>query len=114
MDKSDVMDSRDLEERLTELVDAGPGQDADDIRERKALKELKAETEGMGWQYGIAFISDDYFEDYARELAEDIGAIPKNSTWPVYCIDWEWAARELRMDYSAVDIDGVTYWYLEA
>lgn len=25
-------------------------------------------------------------------------------------IDWERAAEELRMDYTAVDFDGVTYW----
>ena len=26
------------------------------------------------------------------------------------CIDWAQAARELRMDYTSVDFDGVTYW----
>ena len=30
--------------------------------------------------------------------------------WPNTCIDWDQAAGELKMDYSAVDFDGVTYW----
>lgn len=43
-------------------------------------------------------------------LAEDIGAIPSEYTWPASCIDWDQASRELQMDYTAVDFDGVTYW----
>ena len=49
------------------------------------------------------------FEDYARELAEDIGAIKNDANWPNYCIDWEKAASELKMDYSEIEVDGVTY-----
>jgi hypothetical protein len=26
------------------------------------------------------------------------------------CIDWNEAASELQMDYTAVEFDGVTYW----
>lgn len=33
--------------------------------------------------------------DYAQELAEDIGAISRDAQWPLYCIDWERAWREL-------------------
>lgn len=55
-------------------------------------------------------IRDSYFRDYAEELAEDIGAIPENRSWPMFNIDWDAAAKELQMDYSAVDFDGVTYW----
>jgi hypothetical protein len=44
------------------------------------------------------------------QLAEDIGAINGDATWPNNCIDWDQAAKELRMDYTAVDFDGITYW----
>ena len=27
-----------------------------------------------------------------------------------YCIDWDRAAEDLKMDYSAIDFDGVTYY----
>lgn len=36
--------------------------------------------------------------DYAQELAEDTGAVPDELRWPLYCIDWERAARELSFD----------------
>lgn len=114
MDTSEIMDSRDLEERLTDLIDAGVGQDLDDIRERAELRKLRAETEGEGWEYGIVFVRDNYFEDYARELAEDVGAVDRNLGWPACHIDWEAAAESLKMDYSEVEIDGATYYYREA
>jgi antirestriction protein len=56
-------------------------------------------------------IPADDFTDYARELAEDIGAIDRDAKWPVYCIDWEWAARELKMDYTSVEVNGIKYYF---
>lgn len=56
-------------------------------------------------------IDADDFEEYAQELAEDIGAIDRNLTWPNNCIDWEKAADELKYDYSEVDIEGRTYYF---
>jgi hypothetical protein len=51
------------------------------------------------------------FTEYAQELAEEIGAISHNQNWPNYCIDWERAARELKMDYSSVEVNGETYYF---
>lgn len=62
------------------------------------------------YEYGITMIRDSYFETYARELAEDIGAVENENVWPTMFIDWEAAADALRMDYFSVDFDGVTYW----
>ena len=39
-------------------------------------------------------------EDFAQETAEQLGCIDKNAVWPMNCIDWEQAARELMYDYS--------------
>lgn len=36
--------------------------------------------------------------DYAEELAQENGAIPANLPWPLNCIDWEDAWRELSHD----------------
>lgn len=58
-----------------------------------------------------SLIADHDFEDYAREYAEDIGAIGEDMRWPANCIDWERAARELRQDYRSVEYDGDTYWH---
>jgi antirestriction protein len=40
--------------------------------------------------------------EFARDHAENIEANISQS-WPHYCIDWEYAARELMMDYSEQD-----------
>lgn len=86
--------------------------DQENDDELNALKALAEEAEGYApdWHYGETLIRDSHFRDYAMELAEDIGAIKSDATWPNNCIDWDQAARELQMDYSAVDFDGVTYW----
>lgn len=49
--------------------------------------------------------------DYARELAEDLGAIPREYSWPVSYIDWESATRDLfASDYwSAPSPNGGVY-----
>ena len=65
--------------------------------------------ESHGDNYDSTMIREDTFEDYARELAEDIGAMPEGNNWPAYCIDWEWAARELAMDYTSVRFMGTDY-----
>jgi len=83
--------------------------DADELRILKALAD-EASDYAADWQHGETLIRDSYFRDYAMELADDIGAVPRDLAWPCCCIDWDQAARELQMDYSAVDFDGITYW----
>jgi len=131
----DVIDSRDVIARIEELegereclvedlteqantpdaqsaVDALSEWDEENGAELKALKSLADEAAGYAsdWQYGETLIRDSYFEDYAQQLAEDIGAIDKAASWPNTCIDWKQAARELQQDYTQVDFDGVAYW----
>lgn len=101
--------------------DAWVAEEGGEASERATLLTLLEELKGNGgdeqWQgdwYPITLIRDSYFQDYAEELANDIGAIDDRkgqAPWPLYCIDWERAARDLQMDYSSVDYDDVTYWY---
>lgn len=119
---ADILDSRDVIDRIEELeTEVGSqtedtenypdGPDEELTAELKVLKSLADEASGSpDWPYGETLIRDSYFEDYARELAEDIGAIDRNAHWPNDCIDWEKAAEELQQDYTSVDYDGVTYW----
>lgn len=83
----------------------------DDAAELAALSKLAEEAEQYAddWQHGETLIRDSYFTDYAQELCEDIGDIPKNLP-PYIHIDWEATARNIQMDYTSVDFDGVTYW----
>ena len=78
--------------------------------EEKELKELdELESEISEFRHGVQMIPEDDFEDYARELADDIGAVPKDASWPCTCIDWEQAADELKGDYTEVEYQGDTY-----
>ena len=113
----DVIDSRDIIARIDTLrneITAHSDIDVSLADEIKELKILELLADGAGgspdWDHGETLISDSYFEDYARELAKDIGAINDNDSWPYTCIDWEKAASELQMDYFSVNFDGVDYW----
>ena len=124
----DVIDVRDIIARVEELRDEiqscctasahGLEREAALKSELETLENLLEELKGCGgderWEgdwYPITLVRDSHFEDYAEELAEDIGAINRDASWPNNCIDWERAARELLQDYSSVEFDGVTYWY---
>jgi len=118
---TDIIDVRDIIERIEEIEDAQESEGLITIEAQEELRELSALMEdlrGCGggdekWRgdwYPVTLIRDSYFKDYAQELAEDIGAIPAGLGWPCTCIDWDQAARELQMDYTSVEFDGVTYW----
>ena len=123
----DVIDVRDIIERVEELegeIEAYAERmddwqaNADNTEELQTLQTILDELKGNGgdeqWRgdwYPVTLIRDAYFRDYAQELAEDIGAVNADASWPNNCIDWKQAARELQMDYSTVEIDGATYWY---
>ena len=86
-----------------------------DHEERAELATLqaladKASGYAPDWEYGEALIRDTYFQEYAEQLAEDIGAINSDATWPNNFIDWEAATEALQQDYTQVEFDGVDYW----
>lgn len=85
----------------------------DELEELTKLKAFASEVEGYCDDYihGEALIHEDYFEEYARQLAEDIGAISKDAAWPNNHIDWEAAAEALKMDYTTAEFDGATYYF---
>ncbi|KDD18619.1 antirestriction protein ArdA [Bordetella bronchiseptica] len=93
-----------------ECRDALDDWEADNLDELESLRELADRGLGYGdWEHGEALIRESYFEEYAQELAEDCGMIQQGASWPNNCIDWEQAARELKVDYVEIDFDGVTY-----
>jgi antirestriction protein len=72
------------------------------------------------WQAYVALVGDDYAtiedaeeayqgsygsdEEFAEELADELGLIDSGAAWPLSYIDWERAARDLMMgDYSEQD-----------
>lgn len=83
----------------------------EDSPERERVEAIDGlATEVFEWEEGATLIHEDYFEDYARQVAEDIGAIDPNASWPLSHIDWSAAADALKMDYVGVEFDGETYY----
>jgi hypothetical protein len=126
----EYFDSRDVIARIDELIalweeatgdtfadyvlstdDYRVGLSEDEAVELAALLDFLDYAESSpDWEYGLTFIADFYFEDYAQELAEDIGAIDRTSEWPANHIDWEAAADALKPDYAEFVFRGETYW----
>ena len=78
-----ILDSRDLEEELK-----NPHTEEE---RKKAIKQLKKETENYGWEHGIIFISEMEWEDYCQNFAEDCGYLETLTNGHMnplqYCID---------------------------
>lgn len=120
-DQSEDGETADESEEGRELADAlafarkalADWDTSDEAEELKTLKAFRDELEPYvaDWHYGETIIRDSYFEEYARDLAEDLhGNAIRGASWPFDCIDWKKAARELQMDYTSAEFDGVTYW----
>lgn len=125
---NDLLDLRDLAEEWRELLaeketalEDGDTDTAefidDDIKKYVDLcsefgwqtLENPDDLEKFGNSYEPTLISENYFTDYAEQMAEDIGAIDREAGWPLSFIDWDAAAEALKMDYTSVTFDGDTY-----
>lgn len=106
---ADFIDSRDIIERINYLANT---EDPDELEELETLIAFRDEVSpyASDWEYGETIVADDYFTEYARQMAEDIGAIDRDAEWPARHIDWDAAADELKQDYSEIDYDGRTWW----
>ena len=108
--------AEDLADELAELAGqakrayAGMGEPLDDceVRRLQSLRKLDDELGGLEESYAL-LIPEAEFTDYAIELADDIGAIDATAAWPACHIDWEAAARDLSMDYTPIQFDGIDY-----
>lgn len=117
----DVVNVEDICTRFEELEGQMPEGDYarhwEDAAEFKQLSDILDELKGCGgdhkWRgdwYPSHLIRDSYFTDYAEEMLRDCGTIPADLPSWVH-IDWESTAQEVQADYTAIEIDGSTYWY---
>jgi len=121
---ADYVDVRDIIARFEEIEDAlsadaemAEAFDEDDAAEAVTLKAILNDLCGAGgdeqWRgdwYPVTLIRDSYFVRAMQELVEEIGDMPNGL--PSYLeIDWSATARNLQVDYTPTDIDGVTYWF---
>jgi len=118
---ADVIDVRDVIARVETLEDECDDTSALNTPEARAeltaLRALLDELAGYGgdeeWRgdwYPSHLIDDEYFVEYATDLVVDCGGVPRDM--PHYIVvDWERTARNIREDYSQIDVDGRPYWY---
>ena len=112
--RADIIDVRDLTDLLDRPAPSDPDEFAVYLQVVDLLEGLAGEGGDHQWHgtwYPAYLVADDHFIDYAKRLAEDIGAVDLHATWPIKHIDWEAAARALRSDYSLVVVGGLEYWY---
>ena len=100
----EYLDSRDLIQYAEDEDNAAD--DPDTVTEILGLADEGIED----WEYGAQLIREDAFTEYAQQLAEDIGAIDPDASWPLSYIDWDRAADALKMDYSIVTFLGHDYY----
>jgi len=108
----ETLDTRDLATELEDFdsdLEDGEELDAEDIERAAAIRELLEEVDPHG--DGEQLIPEDAFEEHARDVADEIGAIDSDAGWPLNCIDWIQAASDLQTDYSVVTFDGTDYYY---
>jgi len=104
----DIIDLRAVLDHLGELE----GDELDEYQELvNGLEDyLWTDIQTIVDGYDPILIHARYFTDYARELADDIGAIDSNADWPLSFIDWDAAADALKVDYEEVVFGGHDYY----
>jgi len=100
-----------IEERLEELTEEWPPRKKPPAHIREEIQELR-EIEDE-----VYSLSDTYFIHEANWLEHVEDEITSAhgidlSSWPFNNLDIEGAADDLAYDYSTIDIDGVTFYYL--
>ena len=114
----DYFDSRDLIGEIKDLeliqedMDGEEWQDSGHAERLETLRAFRIEVDNPELEYGQTFISENYFEDYARELCQDIGALPADLPGFIESnIDWEGVASDILIDYSSAELGGTMYYY---
>ena len=138
IEHASILDLRELAELATEcgsIIEASTDEDsepvdADELEEAKeTLKALAKLADDLGRSvneedaddvaseleyYGNSIeptlISEDYFEDYCKELVSDLGYLPENlPDFITSNIDWAGVSSDLQSDYTNIKLDGVDY-----
>ena len=110
----DIIDSRDVIERIAEL-EAMEQEFLDgdkdafgrlDDSELFALRELAEQADtSPDWHHGETLIRASYFETYMDDMIDDCYDIPELPSFMTITLDYD----ALRTDYMDVEFDGVEY-----
>lgn len=114
---NNMIDTRDLHDRYNELQEKIEEKESEVLSPADILtfeelsdwEELSDMEDGIpDFWHGETLIPEDEFEEYAEELADDLGML-HDAGWPVIHIDWAAAADSLRQDYTEFEWQGTTY-----
>lgn len=110
----DVIDSRDIIERIEELeaLISNNEDDQNDVEEFESLTKLQVEGElySEDWQYGSTLIHEDYFEQYMDEMVDDCYSDVLDTANLPFWMNVTYDYDALKMDYTAIDFNGETYY----
>lgn len=124
MHLDDIIDVRDIIERIEELESSKDDHEAEpdggywsdeEAQELQTLIDLMDELKGYGgdeqWRgdwYPLTLIRESHFEEAMDEMVHDCYEMPKNlPSFMTITLDYV----ALQQDYSTVEIDGTTYFY---
>ena len=117
----DILNVSDITDRIETLIDYCDDTSVEYTPEHRAelryLTDILTALRGNGgdhkWQgawYPAYLIRDSHFKEYAIEMLEDCGTIPKDlPSWVE--IDWERTANNVQVDYMPIVFNATTYWY---
>lgn len=119
--RDDTLDTRDIIEYMEQLKsELKLAQDPTTKQERQKeldnLMSLKEQTINNSnkekWETGIQLINNWYFQEFAENEGRETGGLSSKEVyqWPWYCVDWERATKDLKMDYFDVLYDDQIYW----
>lgn len=126
----DVLDSRDVIDRIDELSDeityltealddedytdeANRREDRLQLEENeeelKILQDFANECEDYSsdWKHGAQLINENYFIDYARDFVEECYSGDTMPSWVE--VDWEATADNMRIDYAEIQFEDEVY-----
>lgn len=124
---ADIIDTRELHDRYNELLEKIQEAEQVAMEDGYIIPDpvvILTDDEYTEWSdleymednisdfwYGETLVNEDYFTEYAEQLAEDLGYTGRNEgqTWPFTHIDWEAAADDLSHDYTEFTWRGITY-----
>ena len=99
----------DVDEALTALDEAEQELEHFNVEYSGIMREIEDAMEQISdWQYGETLIHERHFEEYVEEMLKDCGELPRDIPWYII-IDWEQTAKNVKMDYSEIDLNGHTY-----
>lgn len=120
---NDVVDSRDLQERIEKLYcfivmsdfRKEKLKDSNEQIELSQLLKFKKDCDDCeeDFIHSLTIVNEDYWEEYAEDFAKDCGYVDneRGNNNPLNdCIDWKAWADKIKQDYTELEYDGDTYY----